>query len=139
MQLRISSPKHYEAIFGSSDLVRAYLDQIEQNVAKAINSESIDILRISLLIAHPDELANGKFLEYENFDWRCKYVAIGVNGDFERYHLGDDKNKICVLSEMLQVAFTRVSKKKKAKLDCTIVNELVTHITHMFAIDEYNH
>lgn len=132
MQLRISSPKHYEALFGSSALVRAYLDRIEQNLEKVIDSETIDILRISLLIAHPDELANGKFLEYEKYDWRYKYVAVGVNGDFERYHLGDDKNKICVLSEMLQVAFTQVSKKKKAKFDCTIANELVTHIAHMF-------
>ena len=132
MQLRISSPKHYEAIFGSSDLVRAYLDQIEQNVEKAIDSEAIDILRISLLIAHPDELANGKFLEYETFDWRCKYVAVGVNGNFERYHLEDDKNKICVLAEMLQVAFTRVSKKKKAKFDCIMASEIVANITHTF-------
>ena len=133
MQLRISSPKHYEAIFGSSDQVRVYLDQIEQNVAKAIDSEAIDILRISLLIAHPDEIANGKFLEYEKFDWRCKYVAVGVNGDFERYHLGDDINKICELSEMLQVAFMRISKKKKAKFDYIMASEIVTHITHTFA------
>ena len=133
MQLRISSPKHYEAIFGSSDLVRAYLDQIEQNVAKAIDSESIDILRISLLIANPDELSDGKFLEYEKFDWRCKYVAVGVNGDFERYHLGNDINKICELSEMLQVAFMRISKKKKAKFDCIKASEIVTRITHTFA------
>lgn len=133
MQLRISSPKHYEAMFGSSDQVRAYLDQIEQNVAKAIDSEAIDILRISLLIANPDELADGKFLEYEKFDWRCKYVAVGVNGNFERYHLGDDINKICELSAMLQVAFMRISKKKKAKFDCITASEIVTNITHTFA------
>ena len=132
MQIRISSPKHYETMFGSSDLVRAYLDQIEQRVGEAFDPEAIDILRISLLIAHPDELAQGKFLEYEKFDWRCKYVAVGVNGNFERYHLGDDLNKICELSEMLQVAFMRISKKRKAKFDCEIANEIVTHITHTF-------
>ena len=115
MQIRISSPRHYESMYGTSDIVRTYLDQIEKQVEKACTTEAIDILRISLLIAHPEELAQGMFLEYEKFDWRCGYVAVGVNGNFERYHFGDDLGKICELSEMLQTAFVRISQKKKAK------------------------
>lgn len=132
MQIRISSPKHYESMYGSSELVRAYLDQIEKMVGEAQSSEAIDIVRISLLIAHPEELAQGKFLAYEQFDWRCGYVAVGVNGNFESYHLGDDLGKICELSAMLQTGFIRISKKKKAKFDCKLANEIVTQATRDF-------
>lgn len=132
MQIRISSPKHYESMYGSSDFVRAYLDQVEEKVGEAFDSQVIDILRISLLIAHPEELIQGKFLEYEKFDWRYGYVAVGVNGDFERYHLGDDLDKICELSKMLQEAFMRISKKKKAKFDCRLASQIVIHITYTF-------
>jgi len=132
MQIRISSPRHYESMYGSSDFVRAYLDQVEKKVGEAFAPQVIDILRISLLIAHPEELAQGKFLEYEKFDWRYGYVVVGVNGDFERYHLGDDLDKICELSKMLQDAFMRISKKKKAKFDCRLASEIVLHITHTF-------
>ena len=132
MQIKISSPKHYESMYGSSNLVRAYLDQIEKRVGEAITSEVIDVLRISLLIAQPEELAQGKFVEYEQFDWRCGYVAVGVNGNFERYHLGDDLVKICELSSMLQAAFMRVSKKKKANFDCQRANESVVYTTRDF-------
>ena len=132
MQIRISSPRHYESIYGSSDFVRTYLDQVEKKVGEAVASQVIDILRISLLIAHPEELAQGKFLEYEKFDWRLGYVALGVNGDFERYHLGDDLEKIYELSKMLQEAFVRISKKKKSKFDCRLANEIVIHITQTF-------
>lgn len=133
MQLRISSPRHYESMYGSCDLVRAYLDQIEKLVGEAVNTEALDILRISLLIAHPEELAKGEFLEYEKFDWRCKYAALGVNGNFERYHLGNDLDKIYELSKMLQAAFTKISKKKKAKFDCCLANNIVIHTTDSFA------
>lgn len=132
MQIRISPPKKYESMYGVSDLVHAFLTQIEKRVEEVLAPEFIDILRISLLIARPEELAQGKFLEYENFDWRCGYVAVGVNGNFDRYHLGDDLEKICELSEMLQAAFIRISKKKKANFDCQIANEIVIHTTRSF-------
>ena len=132
MQIRISSPKHYESMYGSSEPVRAYLDQIEKMVGEALTSEAIDVVRISLLIAHPEELDQGKFLAYEQFDWRCGYVAVGVNGDFERYHLGDDLGKICELSAMLQAGFLRISKKKKSKFDSKLANEIVAKATRDF-------
>ena len=132
MQVKIPSPKHYEAYYGSSDLVRAYLDRIEKNLSEAIVSEVIDILRISLLIASAEELAQGKYLAYESFDWRCGYAAVGVNGNFERYHLGDDLDKICELSQMLQAAFARVGKKRKAKFPADRANEMIIQITHAF-------
>ena len=132
MQIRISSPRHYEIMHSSSVFVRAYLDQIEKKVGAAIDSEVIDILRISLLIAQPEELAQGCFGEYEQFDWRCGYVSVGVNGNFERYHSGNDLDKIYELSEMLQAAFSRISKKKKTKFDCRMANEIVLQTTHAF-------
>lgn len=125
MQIKIPSPKHYESYYGSSDSVRAYLDQIEKTVSEVVVSEVIDILRISLLIAPPEELAQGKFLAYDNCDWRCGYVSVGVNGNFDQYHLGDDLDKICVLSEMLQAAFIRVGKKRKSKFNFTLANEKI--------------
>ena len=132
MQIKIPSPRHYESYYGSSDLVRAYLDQIEKNLAEAVDSEVIDILRISLMIASAEELAQGKFRAYETFDWRCGYAAVGVNGNFERYHLGNDLDKICELSEMLQAAFLRVGKKRKAMFNAHNANEIVIRITHAF-------
>ena len=132
MQINIPPPKHYESYYGSSDLVCAYLKQIEKTVEELLVSEIIGILRISLLIASPEELAEGKFLPYETFDWRCGYASVGVNGSFERYHLGDDLDKICELSEMLQVAFTQVGKKRKAKFNSTLANEIVIQITQTF-------
>lgn len=119
-------------MYGSSDPVHAYLAQIEKRVGEALAPEVIDILRISLLIARPEELAQGKFLEYQTFDWRYGYASVGVNGNFDRYHSGDDLEKIRELSEMLQAAFIRVSKKKKAKFDCRTANEIVIHTTHSF-------
>ena len=61
MEVSIPSPRHYESIYGSSDVVRNYLNQIEQKIAQASLLETIDYLRISLLIAHPDELAQGNY------------------------------------------------------------------------------
>ena len=55
MQIKIPSPKHYEIHYGSSDFVRAYLDRIENAVGAALTSETVTSLRISLLIAHPEE------------------------------------------------------------------------------------
>lgn len=132
MEVIIPSPRHYENMYGSSHFVRAYLDQIEKKVGEVF-TPAIDILRISLLIAHPDELAQGYFLEYEKFDWRSKFAAVGVNGNFDRYHLGDDLEKICEISEMLQTAFIRISQKKKAKFDCKLANEIVIQTTYSFA------
>lgn len=132
MQVKIPSPKHYESYYGSSDLVRAYLDQIEKEIEHSFACEAIDTLRISLLIASPEELSQGLFLAYERFDWRCGYAAVGVNGNYEQYHLGDDLDKIRELSEMLQAAFILVGKKRKAKLDSKLANEIVVRITHSF-------
>ena len=132
MEIRISSPRHYEIYHSSSQLVRAYLDQIEKTAGEMLASEIIDLLRISLLIATPEELAQGKFLAYESFDWRCGYVSVGVNGNFERYHLGDDLEKICELSEMLQTAFEKVGRKRKARFNSALANEIVRQITQAF-------
>ena len=132
MQTIIPSPKRYEALYGSSGVVREYLNQIEERITQAFPLENIDILCVSLLIAHPDELAQGLFLEYEKFEWKSGFVAVGVNGNFERYHLGDDLEKILELSEMLQAAFTRISKKKKAKFDGALANAIVVHTTRSF-------
>lgn len=132
MQIKIPSPRHYESYYGSSNLVREYLDQIEKTVGEVFVSEVIDILRISLLIAPPEELAQGKFLAYERFDWRCGYVSVGVNGNFERYHLGDDLDKVFELSKMLQAAFMQVGKKRRAKFNSDLANEIVIQITHAF-------
>ena len=137
MQIRISSPRHYESYYGPSELVRAYLDQIEKTAGELFASETIDILRISLLIAPSEELAQGKFLAYEKFDWRCGYVSVGVNGNFEQYHLGDDLDKICELSEMLQTAFMRVGRKRKANFNAERANEIVVKITHAFMENLY--
>ena len=108
------------------------MNQIEEKIAQASLVETLDYLRISLLIAHPDELAQGKYLEYEKFDWRGRFAAVGVNGNFERYHLGNDLEKILELSEMLQAAFTRISQKKKAKFDCRQANAIVIQTTQAF-------
>ena len=138
MRLHIPSPKHYENYHGESPLVRTYLDQIERTLGEALTSDTIEILRISLLIATPEELAEGKFLAYEQYDWRCAYAAVGVNGDFERYHRGDDLTKIRQLSEMLQYAFQKVGKKRKAGFDATLANELVSRITQSFLESNQN-
>lgn len=132
MQVRIPPPKHYESIYGSSDIVHNYLNQIEEMVAQGFSTATIGILHISLLIAHPDELAQGYFLEYEKFDWKSGFVAVGVNGNLERYHQGNDLEKILELSEMLQTAFMRISQKKKAKFDCRMVNAIVMQTTQSF-------
>lgn len=132
MEIRISSPKHYESMYGESELVHAYLDRIANTVGGYLSSDVIDILRISLLIAHPEELIQGKFLEFEKYDWRCKYIAVGVNGNFERYHLGDDSQKISELAEMLLVGFMRVSKKRKAKFDYSLAKGIVNRTTNDF-------
>ena len=132
MDIRIPSPKHYENYHGSSPMVRSYLDLIEKAVGEACTSETLDILRISLLIAHPDEAAQGKFQPLESFDWRCGYAAVGVSGDFQRYHTGDDREKITVLSEMLRAAFAQVGKRRKAKFNGGLAAETVTQVTHTF-------
>ena len=62
-------------------------------------------------------------------------MAVGVNGNFERYHNGNDLEKILELSEMLQIAFTRISKKKKSNLDNELANTIVIHTTQTFVAD----
>ena len=132
MKVCIPPPRHYESMYGSSEAVHAYLIQIETQVESTFQTETIDTLRISLLIAHPDELAKGLFLEYEKYSWKSGFVAVGINGNFERYHRGDNLEKIRVLSEMLQTAFTQIGKKKKANLDGKRMNEIVTQTTLSF-------
>ena len=102
MQIKIPSPKHYETHYGSSDFVRAYLDRIEEEAGAALTSEAVTSLRISLLIAHPEELEQGKFQAFESFDWRCGLITVGVNGDFGRYHLGDDREKVREYLQLLE-------------------------------------
>ena len=132
MDINIPSPKHYENYHGSSEAVRTYLDQIEKTAGELLVSETIGKLRISLLIATPEELDRGLFLAYEKFDWACQYAAVGVNGDFTRYHKGEDLEKICELSRMLQEAFTKVGKKRKAKFNSALANEIVSRVTRSF-------
>ena len=101
-------------------------------VGALITSEVIETLNISLLIASDEELAQGKFLAYESFDWRCGYASVGVNGNFARYHLGDDLDKIFELSEMLKAAFDRVGKKRKAKFNVDYAKAIVAQVTNAF-------
>lgn len=138
MQIKIPSPKHYETYYGSSDLVRAYLDRIEKEVGEALTSETLTSLRISLLIAHPEELEQGKFLAFENFDWRCGLITVGVNGDFARYHLGDDREKVRELSKMLRTAFAQAGRKRKAKLDAALAEKIVNRVTGAFLAETAN-
>ena len=138
MQIKIPSPKHYETHYGSSALVRAYLDRIEEEVGAALTSEAVTCLRIALLIAHPEELEQGKFLAFESFDWRCGLVTVGVYGDFRRYHLGDDREKVRELSNMLRTAFDRVGRKRKAKLDAALAEEIVNRVTGAFLAEAEN-
>ena len=132
MQIKIPSPKHYETYYGSSELVRAYLDQIEKRAGEALTSETLDTLRISLLIAHPEELEQGKFLPFENFDWRCGLGTVGVSGDFGRYHLGDDREKVREISQMLRSTFAQVGKKRKAKFNAEFATEILDRVTEEF-------
>lgn len=132
MQIKIPSPKHYEIHYGSSDFVRAYLDRIENEVGAALTSETVTSLRISLLIAHPEELEQGKFQAFESFDWRCGLITVGVNGDFSRYHLGDDREKVRELSRMLRTAFAQAGRKRKAKLDAALAEKIVNRVTQRF-------
>ena len=129
MEIKIPPPKHYETYHGSSALVREYLHRIEQTASELLVSDAIDRLRVSLLIATQEELDRGLFLAYENFDWQCKYAAVGVNGNFRRYHEGDDPEKISQLCEMLCDAFTKVGKKRKSKFDSALAVEIVRQIT----------
>lgn len=138
MQIKIPSPKHYETYYGASDFVRSYLDRVEEQVGEALRSETLDTLRISLLIAHPQELEEGKFLAFESFDWRCGYGAVGVNGDFGRYHLGDDREKVREISRMLRSAFAQVGRKRKAKFDEKLAGEILDRVTEEFLAEAGN-
>lgn len=138
MQIKIPSPKNYETYYGASEFVRAYLDRVEKRVGEVLNPEGINTLRISLLIAHPEELEQGRFLAFENFDWRCGLVTVGVNGDFGRYHLGDDREKVRELSRMLRTAFEKVGKKRKAKFDGELAVEILDRVTEEFLAENPN-
>ena len=137
MEIQIPSPKHYETYHGSSEAVRAYLDRIEEAASERLRSEALDRLRVSLLIATQEELDRGLFLAYENFDWQCKYAAVGVNGNFRRYHEGDDPEKISELCEMLCDAFTKVGKKRRSKFNSTLAVEIVRQITRSFLGNQF--
>ena len=138
MQIKIPSPKHYETHYGASQFVRDYLDRVEKQVGEALTSETLSTLRISLLIAHPEELEEGKFLAFENFDWRCGYGTVGVNGDFGRYHLGDDREKVREISKMLRSAFAQVGKKRKAKFHARLATEILDRVTEEFLAEAGN-
>lgn len=138
MQIKITSPKHYETHYGTSDFVRDYLDRVEKQVGEALTSEILSTLRISLLIAHPQELEEGKFLAFENFDWRCGYGTVGVNGDFGRYHLGDDREKVREICRMLRSAFAQVGKKRKAKFHAESAAEILDRVTEEFLAEAGN-
>ena len=138
MQIKIPSPKHYETHYGASRFVRSYLDRVEERVGEALHSEALDTLRISLLIAHPQELEEGKFLAFESFDWRCGMGTVGVNGDFGRYHLGDDREKVREISRMLRSAFAQVGKKRKAKFDARLATEILDRVTEEFLAEAEN-
>ena len=138
MQIKIPSPKHYETHYGASDFVRDYLDRVEKQVGEALTSETLSTLRISLLIAHPQELEEGKFLAFEDFDWRCGYGTVGVNGDFGRYHLGDDREKVREICRMLRSAFAQVGKKRKAKFHAESAVEILDRVTEEFLAEAGN-
>ena len=138
MQIKIPSPKHYETHYGASQFVRDYLDRVEERVGEALHSETLDTLRISLLIAHPQELEEGKFLAFESFDWRCGMGTVGVNGDFGRYHLGDDREKVREISQMLRSAFAQVGKKRKTKFDARLATEILDRVTEEFLAEAGN-
>jgi hypothetical protein len=138
MKIKIPSPKHYETHYGASQFVRSYLDRVEEQMGEALHSEALDTLRISLLIAHPQELEEGKFLAFESFDWRCGYGTVGVNGDFGRYHLGDDREKVREISQMLRSAFAQVGRKRKAKFDEKLAGEILDRVTEEFLAETGN-
>lgn len=138
MQIKIPSPKHYETLYGASRFVRSYLDRVEKELGEALHSEALDTLRISLLIAHPQELEEGRFLAFEDFDWRCGMGTVGVNGDFGRYHLGDDREKVREISQMLRSAFAQAGKKRKAKFDARLATEILDRITEEFLAEAEN-
>ena len=138
MQIKITSPKHYETYYGASDFVRSYLNRVEKRVGEVLHSEALDTLRISLLIAHPQELEEGRFLAFESFDWRCGYGAVGVNGDFGRYHLGDDREKVREIARMLRSAFAQVGRKRKAKFHAESAAEILDRITEEFLAEAGN-
>lgn len=138
MQIKIPSPKHYETHYGASRFVRSYLDRVEKELGEALRSETLDTLRISLLIAHPQELEEGRFLAFESFDWRCGLGTVGVNGDFGRYHLGDDREKVREIARMLRFAFAQVGKKQKAKFDARLATEILDRITEEFLAEAEN-
>ena len=138
MKIKIPSPKHYETHYGASRFVRSYLDRVEKELGEALHSEALDTLRISLLIAHPQELEEGKFLAFESFDWRCGLGTVGVNGDFGRYHLGDDREKVREISQMLRSAFAQVGKKRKTKFDARLATEILDRVTEEFLAEAGN-
>jgi hypothetical protein len=108
------------------------LKQSEKALAAGSAKWNIYTQSVNEVIASDEELSQGKYLAYESFDWRCGYVAVGVNGNFERYHLGDDLDKICELSQMLQTAFRQVGKKRKAKFPADKANLCVIQVTRAF-------
>ena len=138
MQIKIPSPKHYETHYGASEFVRSYLDRVEKQLGEALPSETLSTLRISLLIAHPQELEEGKFLAFESFDGRCGMGTVGVNGDFGRYHLGDDREKVREIARMLRSAFAQVGKKRKAKFHAEFAAEILDQVTEEFLAEAEN-
>ena len=129
MKIEIPAPKNYEIKHGSCAAVRTFLNEVEQAVGEACEQDIISILHVSLLIAHPEDIANGKFKEYMRFDWKLGYGAVGVRGDYNRYLAGDDYEKIFIISQMLHTAFSRVAGKKKSKFNAKLASDIVDKIT----------
>lgn len=117
MNIIIPSPRNFEGLYGHSEKVRKFLDQMEATLSAEINSETIRTIRVSLLIAAPERLSEGAFAEFLRFDWKIGFAAIGINGDFNSYLEGNDQGKISVIHGMLIDAFTRLGKKRKAGID----------------------
>lgn len=128
MKIEIPSPRNFENYHGSSAAVRAFLDDVEQSVGEACDGCAINTLRISLLIAHPDDIAIGKFAEYMRFDWKLGYAAVGVQGDYNRYLEGDDREKIAVIGQMLPNAYLRIAGRRKSKFNSKLAFEVTNSI-----------
>ncbi len=134
MKIEIPAPRNYEIKHGSCAAVHTFLNEVEQAVGEVCNQSVISRLHISLLLAHPDEIAKGKFREYMRFDWKLGYGAVGVQGDYNRYHAGNDSEKISVISQMLHTAFLRVAGRRKTKFNAKLASDIVDKIAERYIV-----
>lgn len=61
-------------------------------------------------------MSDGHFEEYLRFDWKLKFVAIGVRGDYDRYQNGNYDIKKQLIDKMVEEALEKLAKKKKQNL-----------------------